>query len=68
MAQPRPPAGTFSAYPSPTSIILYQPKQGYVRFDQDKANAYYKAVVAKLTKLAQDTIAAWDKAGVFRSR
>ena len=52
MAQPRPPAGTFSAYPSPTSIILYQPKQGYVRFDQDKANAYYKAVVAKMTKLA----------------
>lgn len=68
MAQPRPPAGTFSAYPSPTSIILYQPKQGYVRFDQDKANAYYKAVVDKMTKLAGDTIAAWDRAGVFRQK
>ena len=63
MAQPRPAAGSFSAYPSPTSIILYTPGQGYVKFDQAKAAAYFRAVVDKMTSLAQDTIAAWDKAG-----
>jgi creatinine amidohydrolase len=68
LARPRAAAGTFSAYPSTTSIILYQPKQGYVKFDEAKAKAYYKAVVDKMTRLAQDTIAAWDKAGVFRPR
>lgn len=68
LAEPRPVAGTFSAYPSPTSIILYQPKQGYVRFDQTKADAYYKAVIEKMTALAKDTIATWDRAGLFRGQ
>ncbi len=66
LATPRPPAGTWSAYPFPSSIILYQPNQGYVKFDQAKANAYHDAVVAKMTLLVQDTIAKWDKAGIFR--
>jgi creatinine amidohydrolase len=65
LATPRPPAGTWSAYPFPSSIILYQPNQGYVKFDQAKADAYYKAVVEKMTALARDTIAKWDEAGIF---
>ncbi len=65
MATPRPPAGTWSAYPFPSSIILYQPGQGYVKFDQAKAKQYYEAVVEKMTRLVQDTIAKWDKAGIF---
>lgn len=60
LATPRPPAGTWSAYPFPSSIILYQPNQGYVRFDQAKADQYFKAVVEKMTALVQDTIAKWD--------
>lgn len=64
MATPRPPAGTWSAYPFPSSIILYQPGQGYVRFDQGKADAYYRAVVDKMTALVEETIAKWDKAGL----
>jgi len=38
LATPRPPGGTWSAYPFPSSIILYQPNQGYVKFDQAKAD------------------------------
>jgi len=66
MATPRPPAGTWSAYPFPSSIILYQPGQGYVKFDQAKADVYYKAVIDKMTALVQDTIAKWDRAGIFQ--
>jgi creatinine amidohydrolase len=66
LATPRPPAGTWTAYPFPSSIILYQAGQGYVRFDQAKADQYFKAVVDKMTSLVQDTIAKWDKAGIFQ--
>ena len=65
LAMPRPGAGAWSAYPFPSSIILYQPGQGYVRFDQAKADAYFKAVLEKMTALIEQTIAAWDKAGLF---
>jgi hypothetical protein len=37
-----------------------------VKFDQAKADQYFKAVVDKMTALVQDTIAKWDKAGIFR--
>jgi creatinine amidohydrolase len=68
LATPRPPAGAWSAYPFPSSIILYQPHQGYVKFDQAKADAYYKAVIQKMTALAKETIAKWDEAGIFTPR
>jgi creatinine amidohydrolase len=68
LATPRPPAGTWSAYPFPSPIILYQPGQGYVKFDQAKADAYFKAVVDKMTSLVSETIAKWDKAKIFESR
>ncbi len=66
LATPRPPAATWSAYPFPSSIILYQPGQGYVKFDQAKADAYFKAVVEKMTALVEETIRKWDTAGIFR--
>jgi creatinine amidohydrolase len=65
LATPRPAAGAWSAYPFPSSIILYQPGQGYVRFDQAKADAYFKAVVEKMAALIEQTISKWDKAGIF---
>lgn len=66
MATARPGAGTWFAYPFPSSIILYQAGQGYVKFDQGKADAYFKAVVDKMTTLVQDTIRKWDQAGIFK--
>lgn len=65
LALPRPAEGSWSAYPFPATIILYQPGQGYVRFDPAKAKAYYEAVVEKMTALVQDVIARWDQAGVL---
>lgn len=66
LATPRPPAGTWSAYPFPSSIILYQPGQGYVKFDQAKADQYYKAVADKVAALVRDTIRKWDEAHIFK--
>ena len=68
LATPRPEAGTWSAYPFPSSIILYKPGQGYPRFDQAKADAYFKGVVEKITALVRDTIAKWNQAGIFEKR
>ncbi|MGH9660658.1 MAG: creatininase family protein [Bryobacteraceae bacterium] len=65
LATPRPAPGAWSAFPFPSSIILYQAGQGYVRFDQAKADAYFAAVVDKMTTLVQETIAKWDQAGLF---
>src|SRR5437867_527914 len=64
MAMPRPAAGSWSAYPFPSPIILYQAGQGYVRFDQAKADAYLRGVMEKMTGLVEDTIAKWDKMGL----
>jgi creatinine amidohydrolase len=66
LATPRPTPGSWSAYPFPSPIILYKPGQGYVKFDQAKADEYFKAVVDKMAALVQDTIAKWDQAGIFR--
>jgi len=65
LATPRPPQGAWSAYPFPSPIILYQPGQGYVHFDQAKADEYFKAVVDKVTELVRETVAKWDQAGIF---
>ena len=65
LATPRPPQGAWSAYPFPSPIILYQPGQGYVRFDQAKADECFKAVVDKVTELVHETVAKWDQAGIF---
>jgi creatinine amidohydrolase len=66
LATPRQAAGAWSAYPFPSSIILYQAGQGYVKFDQAKADAYYKAVTEKVEGLVRETIAKWDDAHIFK--
>lgn len=66
LATARPAPSTWFAYPFPSSIILYQPKQGYVRFDADKAERYRKAVNERVRSLIADTVAKWDKAKIFR--
>lgn len=64
MASAYPPANTWSAYPHPSSIGLYQPGQGYPRFDAVKARLYFEKVNAKLEAVIRDTIARWDRAGL----
>lgn len=62
---PRPAQGTWTAYPFPAPVILYQPGQGSVRFDQQKAEAYFQAVVKRMTELVQETITRWDKEQLY---
>jgi creatinine amidohydrolase len=64
MATPNPAPGTYSAYPSPSSIGLYKEGQGYVKFDQKKADEYFAKVTEKVAKLILDTRRKWDMAGL----
>ena len=59
-----PASGTWSAVPFPSSIGLYQKGQGYPKFDQTKADLYYRKVTDKVATLITDTIRKWDKAGL----
>jgi creatinine amidohydrolase len=65
LATPRQTPGTWTAFPFPSPIILYQPNQGYPKFDQAKADVYFKAVVEKMSTLVREIIAKWDQAGIF---
>jgi creatinine amidohydrolase len=64
LATAYPAAGTWSAAPFPSSIGLYQPGQGYPRFDQKKADEYFQKVTDKVAALISDTIRKWDMAGL----
>lgn len=59
-----PAAGTYSAVPFPSSIGLYQKNQGYPKFDQAKADLYYKKVTDKVAALIIETVKKWDLAGL----
>jgi len=64
MATPYPASGTWSAVPFPSSIGLYQKGQGYPKFDQAKADLYYKKVTDKVANLIVDVVKKWDLAGL----
>jgi creatinine amidohydrolase len=64
LATPYPAPGTWQATPFPSSIGLYQPNQGYPKFDQKKADEYFAKVTNKLATLISDTIRKWDIAGL----
>ena len=64
LATAYPAPGTWAAVPFPSSIGLYQPGQGYPKFDQKKADEYYRKVNDKVGALINDTIAKWDEAGL----
>ncbi len=59
MTTPNPPSGTWSAYPSPSSIGLYKEGQGLLKFDAAKAKVYFERVNAKIAALVEDTIRKW---------
>jgi creatinine amidohydrolase len=64
LATANPAPGTYSAYPAPSSIGLYKEGQGYVKFDQKKADEYFAKVTAKIARLIVDTRRKWDMAGL----
>ena len=64
MVTPNPPAGTYSAYPSPSSITLYKAGEGYPTFDAAKAKVYFERVNEKVAALIEDIIKKWNLAGV----
>jgi creatinine amidohydrolase len=60
MTTANPAAGTWSAYPSPSSIGLYKEGQGFPKFDAVKAKVYFDRVNDKMAKLVEDTIRKWN--------
>jgi creatinine amidohydrolase len=64
LATAYPAPNTWSAVPFPSSIGLYQPGQGYPKFDQKKADDYFRRVNDKVTRLIQETVAKWEEAGL----
>jgi creatinine amidohydrolase len=64
MATAIPPPNSWSAYPFPSTIMLYQEGQGYPTFDPVKARTYFTKVNDKVARLIQETIAKWEMAGM----
>jgi creatinine amidohydrolase len=64
LTTPNPAPGTYSAYPSPSSIGLYKPGEGFPKFDQGKADEYFKKVNAKVAELIVEIRGKWDRAGL----
>jgi len=64
LATAYPAPGTWSAVPFPSSIGLYQKGQGYPKFDQKKAEEYYKKVTDKVADLIIDVRGKWNLAGL----
>lgn len=64
MATPFPRSGTWSAVPFPSSIGLYKEGEGYPKFDQAKADEYFRKVNDKVADLIIEVRRKWDKAGL----
>jgi creatinine amidohydrolase len=64
MATAIPAPNTWSAYPFPSSILLYNKGEGYPVFDTQKARAFFNQVNDKIARLIEETIRKWDMAGL----
>jgi len=64
MTTPYPKTGTWAAVPFPSSIGLYKEREGFPKFNQAKADEYYKKVTDKVENLIQEIIKKWDLAGL----
>ncbi|MBP7476710.1 MAG: creatininase family protein [Pyrinomonadaceae bacterium] len=64
MTTANPAPGTWTAVPAPSSIALYQKGQGFPKFDQAKADLYYKKVTDKVANLIIEVVKKWDLAGL----
>lgn len=66
MTTPYPSGSTWSAYPFPSSIGLYEPGQGFPTFNQEQAEEYFEKVNTRVGNLIKIVIKKWDLAGLFR--
>ena len=64
MASAMPAPNTWSAYPFPSTIMLYREGEGYPTFDPVKAGTYFAKVNDKIARLIEETIRKWDLAGL----
>jgi len=64
LAMPNPPSGAWTAFPHPSSIMLYKEGQGYPKFDAAKAKVYFQKVNDKIAKLVLDVVKRWDASGL----
>lgn len=64
MATAIPAPNTWSAYPFPSSILLYKEGEGYPVFDAETAKTFFDKVNHKIARLIEDTIKKWDLAGL----
>jgi creatinine amidohydrolase len=64
MATAIPTPNTWSAYPFPSSILLYKEGQGLPVFDETKAKIYFNKVNDKVARLIEETIRKWNMAGL----
>ena len=62
MATAIPAPNTWSAYPFPSSILLYKEGEGLPVFDEAKAKVYFEKVNRKIAAFITETIAKWDAA------
>lgn len=66
MTTPYPSGSTWSAYPFPSSIGLYEADQGFPTFDEDQAQEYYERVNKRVLALIEEVITKWDLAKLYR--
>jgi creatinine amidohydrolase len=64
MATVMPAPNTWSAYPFPSSVMLYKQGEGYPKFEREKAKTYFAKVNDKVARLIEETIRKWDMAGL----
>lgn len=64
LALANPPAGAWSAFPHPATIMLYKEGQGYLTFDTAKAKTYFERVNDKIARLIIDVVKRWDAGGI----
>ena len=62
MTTPRP--SGWSAYPFPSSILLYREGEGYPDFDPSRAKRYFDGTVDRLVEVIGDVIGKWQAAGL----
>lgn len=67
MATPYPSGTSWSAYPFPSTIGLYETGQGYPTFDESQAQEYYQRVNKRVAHLIQEIMEKWDLAGLYRN-
>ena len=54
----------WTAYPFPSSIVLYRDGEGYPEFDAAKAEQFFTGVLERMESVIRDVITKWDRAGL----